>query len=166
MIGNNTDGGWADFVAVPSINTVKLKKAEKLGARAVNAAHGDPVEQIREYMNGRSVDVTLELIGLKATIEQAVSCLANMGRAAVARIFREPIAVDTYSQIVGKEGELIGVSDHLLSEIPALLNFAARGKINYSGIITKTIALHAAEINPVLTHLNAYADGARTVITP
>jgi threonine dehydrogenase-like Zn-dependent dehydrogenase len=156
----------AEQVYAVDINPDRLKKAEKLGAVAVNAAQSDPVEQIREHTGGRGVDVALELIGLRTTIEQAVSCLANMGRAAVAGICREPITVDTYAEIIGREGELIGVSDHLLSEIPALFQFAAEGKIDYSGIVTETVALDAAEINPVLTRLGAYGDGARAVICP
>src|SRR5205807_66123 len=83
-----------------------------------------PIEQLRELTRGRGVDVALELIGLPLTMRQAVQSLAVLGRAALVGLTQETFEVAPYSEIVNKEGEIIGVSDHLASEIPMLLDLA------------------------------------------
>src|SRR6184192_4182879 len=50
-------------VYVVEINPSKLALIEKLGAIAIDATKGDPVEQITDARNGKGVDVSLELIG-------------------------------------------------------------------------------------------------------
>src|SRR6266446_1598719 len=65
------------------INPRKLELAERFEAVAVNAAAGDPVEQLKEMTNGRGVDVALELVGLPVTMRQTVQSLATLGRAAL-----------------------------------------------------------------------------------
>src|SRR6184192_2910736 len=50
-------------IYVVEINPSKLALIEKLGAIAIDATKGDPVEQITDARNGKGVDVSLELIG-------------------------------------------------------------------------------------------------------
>src|SRR6202011_503070 len=68
-------------IYVVEINPVKLASAAKLGAIAIDAKAGDPVEQIKEATAGKGVDVSLELIGSAKTMRQCVLCLAPLGRA-------------------------------------------------------------------------------------
>ena len=71
------------------INPRKLELAERFEAIAINAAAGDPVEQLREITNGRGVNVALELVGLPVTMRQAVQSLATLGRAALVGLTKE-----------------------------------------------------------------------------
>ena len=123
--------GALDVYAV-DINADKLKLAEKYGAIPVNARVSNPVTEIRSLTQGKGVDVALEVIGLPQTMKQAVQSLAVMGRAVVAGISDKPLEVDTYRELIGREGEVIGTSDHLLHELPLLLEFARCGKLNLS----------------------------------
>ncbi len=144
----------------------RLRLVEKLGAVAVDASAGDPVERIRAATGGRGVEVAVELIGLPETTRQALACLAPLGRCAVAGIGGQPVAVHTYTEMIGREAELIGVSDHLLGEIPLLLEWARRGILEVGRAVERSVALEAEPINRVLDELQGFRAAIRTVIVP
>jgi propanol-preferring alcohol dehydrogenase len=157
--------GAAEVFAV-DINPAKLALAERFGAISVNAAVSNPVEQLRELTRGRGVDVALELIGLPLTMRQAVQSLAILGRAALVGLTQESFEVTPYSELVNREAEIIGVSDHLASEIPVLIDLARTGKLDLSHGITRTVPLEAGAVNGVLDRLEEFGDDVRVVITP
>lgn len=148
------------------INPAKLKLAGKLGAIPVNPASTDAVAELRRHTGGRGVDVALELIGLPLTMQQAVQCLAVKGRAALAGITDKSFAVAPYVELLGREAEIIGVSDHLASELPLLIDWARRGKLDFSKVITRTVPLEAKVINGVLDELEQFGDAVRVVMKP
>jgi len=155
--------GAAEVFAV-DINPRKLELAERFGAVPVNASAGNPVEQLRELTHGRGVDVALELVGLPLTIRQAVQSLAILGRAALVGLTRETFEVAPYSELLNKEAEIIGVSDHLASEIPLLLDLARTRKLDLSHGIIRTVPLEASATNAALDGLDEFSDDVRTVI--
>ena len=67
---------------------------------------------------------------------------------------------------MGKEAEIIGSSDHLLSELPTLLELARRRTLDLSEVITRTVPLDAEAINAALDELDRFGGNVRTVITP
>jgi len=147
------------------INPDKLRLAERYGARAVNAAV-DPVSEILRLTRGRGVDVALELIGLPLTMQQAVRCAGIFGRVGLAGITRQPLEVRTYEELIGKEVEVIGCSDHLLQELSLLIEYARRGMLDLSHVVTRTVPLEAEAINAALDALERFEGGVRTVIMP
>ena len=157
--------GALDVYAV-DIDEGKLKLAGSCGAVPVNAAAGDPVEDIGRLTGGRGVDVAVELIGLTLTMRQALRCLGIQGRAVIAGISDQPMEIDTYRELLGKEAELIGTNDHLLQEIPLLLELARRGVLDLTDAVTDTVPLDAAAVNGVLDDLERFRGGVRTVIVP
>lgn len=148
------------------INAEKLALAARFGATPVNASQVDPVAEIQRLTGGRGVDVALELIGLPLTMRQAVQVLGVQGRAALAGITRTPFEVDSYFEVIGKEAEIIGCSDHLLQEFPLLLEFARRGVLDLSHVVTRTVPLAAEPINAALDALQRFGGEVRTVIVP
>jgi 2-desacetyl-2-hydroxyethyl bacteriochlorophyllide A dehydrogenase len=156
--------GATEVYAV-DINPRKLELATGFGAIPVNATIRDPVEHIRELTQERGVDVALELVGLPLTMHQAVQSLAVLGRAALAGLTRESFAVAPYVDLLNKEAEIIGVSDHLASEIPLLLDLVRTGKLDLSRGIIRTIPLEADATNDVLDGLEEFGDDVRVVIT-
>ena len=157
--------GAAEVYAV-DINPRKLQLAEHFGAVPVNAAVRDPVEQIQELTQGRGVDVALELVGLASTMHQAVQSLAILGRAALVGLTGETFEVAPYSELLNKEAEIIGVSDHLASEIPVLVELVRTRKLDLSHGIIRTVALDAEAVNTALDGLEKFGDDVRVVITP
>lgn len=159
-------GLGASAVYAVDINADKLKLAERFGAIPVHAGQVDPVTEILRLTGGRGVDVSLELIGLPLTMRQAVQALGIQGRAGLAGITRTPFEVDSYLEVIGKEAEIIGCSDHLLQEFPLLIEFARRKILDLSHVVTRTVPLEAAPINATLDALQRFGGEVRTVIVP
>jgi 2-desacetyl-2-hydroxyethyl bacteriochlorophyllide A dehydrogenase len=144
----------------------KLKLAERLGAVPVDAAAEDPVAQIRRWTDGRGVDVALEVIGLRQTMEQSVQSLAIQGRAVLAGIANQPLAIDSYRDLLGREAEVIGSADHLLWELPILVDLLRQGRLDLSHVVTRTVPLQAEAINGAMDDLEQFGGQVRTVIVP
>jgi propanol-preferring alcohol dehydrogenase len=157
--------GALDVYAI-DINRERLSLAESFGAIPIDASQVDPVDEIRTLSDGRGVDVALELIGLPSTMRQAAQSLAVFGRAVLVGIASEPLEIDTYQELLGREAEVIGAADHLLQELPLLIEYARRGVLDLSNVVTQTIPLEADPINLALDDLEAFGSGVRTVITP
>jgi len=157
--------GALDVFAV-DINAEKLQLAAHYGAIPVNARQVDPVTEIRRLTDGRGVDVAIELIGLPQTMQQTVRCLGVMGRAVIAGIGDRPLEIDTYRELLGNEAEIIGSNDHLLQELPLLVEMARRKVLDTSRVVTRTVPLDADAINATLDALEQWSGDVRTVIVP
>ena len=104
---------------------------------------------------------------LKSAIDRAyeqgtivVAAVGNDGPAA------PPFSVDAYEDLVLREAEIIGVADHLASELPSLLAIAARGDLDLSRVVSQQVPLEAGPVNQVLEDLASFGDEVRTVIVP
>jgi len=157
--------GAAEIYAV-DIKKNKLKIAGGFGAIPINAEESDPVNEIKRLTGGRGVDVALELIGLPQTMKQAVQSLAIYGRAVMAGITERTFEIAPYEELLNKEAEIIGVSDHLAQEIPLLIEWVRHGRLDLSEVVTRTVPLDAAAINSALDQLEVFTDAVRVVIAP
>ena len=153
-------------VYVVDINPAKLRSAVRMGAIAIDAKAADPVEQIKGATAGRGVDVAVELIGSAKTMRQAVLCLGALGRAALVGLTAESMSIFPYMELISKEAEIIGVSDHLATELPVLIEFARNGKLRFPPETLRVVDLDAAQINAALDALEDSIDHVRTVIIP
>jgi propanol-preferring alcohol dehydrogenase len=157
--------GAAKVFAV-DINPEKLRVAEWFGALPINAVDRDPVEQLREMTTGAGVDVALELVGLPVTLRQAVQSLGTLGRAVLVGLTQGTFEIASYSELLNKEAEIIGVSDHLASEIPFLLELARTRRLDLSHGIIRPIPLEADAVNATLDSLENFGNDVRVVIVP
>lgn len=156
----------AQQVFAVDIKPGKLAMARDFGAVPVNAAGLDPVQEILRLSRGEGVDVALELIGLPQTMQQAVRVLAPRGRAALAGITDKTFEVAPYQELLNKEAEIIGVSDHLAQELPLLLEWTRQGKLDLSRVISRTVPLDEDAVNATLDGLERFGEDVRAVITP
>lgn len=157
--------GALDVYAI-DIHAKKLDLAERLGAIPIDAQKRDPVVEILRRTDGKGVDVALELVGLPLTMQQAVRSLAVFGRAVIVGITDKPLEINSYTEVLGKETEIIGSSDHLMSELPLLFEFARRGALDLTDIVARTVPLDAGAINQVLDALDEFTGDVRAVIVP
>ena len=153
-------------IYVVEINPAKFDLIRKLGAIAIDATASDPVGQIKKGTGGKGVDVSLELIGSASTMRQAVQCLGVLGRAALVGLTAESMSIFPYTELINKEVEIIGVSDHLATEFPALMEFARSGKLCFPPESLRFVELDAGQINGALDALEGSIDHVRTVIIP
>lgn len=160
--------GAADVIAVDR-NPMKLALAERFGARTIRATDLSPdevVAQVRVMTKGRGVDVALELVGQPDTMRAALQSLAPLGRAVVVGLSDVELSVDTYRDLIGREAELIGSNDHLLSELYELVEMAEKGLLDLTDVVTNTVPLQARDINAVLDKLDRNEAPIRTVVVP
>jgi propanol-preferring alcohol dehydrogenase len=69
-----------------------------------------------------------------------------------------------YTELINKEGEIIGVSDHLATELPTLIEFVRNGKLRFPPETLRVVDLDGGQINSALDALQDSIDHVRTVI--
>jgi len=154
------------------IREENLALAARCGAIPVNAGKGDAIEAIRSLTGGQGVDVALEMVGLPLTMRQALRSLAVFGRLVIVGLSDQMMEFHPYTELLGPEAELIGSNDHLLSELPLVIEYARSGVLDGSIAVSRAIPLQAAAINRTLDELEGAlplipgAAHVRTVIVP
>jgi D-arabinose 1-dehydrogenase-like Zn-dependent alcohol dehydrogenase len=99
-------------------------------------------------------------------MRQALRMCGVHGRAVIAGLSRAAMELDSYSELLGPETELIGSNDHLLGEVEELIAFAQRGALDLRDVVVRSVPLDAAAVNGVLDALEAFRAPLRTVIVP
>lgn len=155
--------GAGEIYAV-DIKQDKLELASEYGATPIDASRMDAVEAIREMTKGKGVDVALEMIGLPVTMKQTIGSLGALGRAVIVGLSQTPLEVHPYYTLIGYEVEIIGSNDHLLQELPMLIDLARRKVLDTSRVVSQRIPLDAARVNQRLDDLELYTDDVRAVI--
>ena len=112
------------------------------------------------------MDVALEMIGLQKTMKQTIESLGVMGRAVIVGLGRDPLEVNPYATLIGHEAEIIGSNDHLLQELPLLVDMACRGMLDTSRVVSQVVPLDATKINQRLDDLEHFTSDVRAVIVP
>jgi propanol-preferring alcohol dehydrogenase len=155
--------GAAEVYAV-DIKQAKLELASAYGAIPVDASRSDAAEEIRTLTKHRGVDVAVELIGLPVTMKQTIESLGVLGRAVIVGLSQTTLEIHPYHTLIGYEAEIIGSNDHLLQELPALIDMARRKVLDTSHVVSQRIPLDAGHINQRLDALESYTDDVRAVI--
>jgi propanol-preferring alcohol dehydrogenase len=81
-------------------------------------------------------------------------------------ITSRPLEIETYREVLGKEEEIIGSNDHLLQELPFLIELVRRGTLELSRVVARTVPLDAGAVNDTLDALEDFHGDVRTVILP
>jgi propanol-preferring alcohol dehydrogenase len=155
----------AQAVYAVDLDPGRLSLAGQLGATPVDGRHQDPVTEIRQLNGSRGVNLSLDFVGQPVTMRQALNLLAPFGRVVAVGLSDQPVSIYPYQEIINREAEIIGCSDHLASEIPLLTELVRRRVLDLAPVVTATIPLEAGAINAAMDHLDRYgAGGVRTVI--
>jgi S-(hydroxymethyl)glutathione dehydrogenase/alcohol dehydrogenase len=137
--------GASRIVAVDRLAS-KLAMATDSGATdVVDAAAGDPVEQVRAITGGRGVDHALEVVGLSSTIRQAYAMARRGGTVAVvgAGGFDDMVQFSTMELMVDAKtvrGVVYGATDPH-RDFPKMVELHQRGLLDLSLLVTREIAL-------------------------
>ena len=157
--------GASQIIAIDN-NPDKVSAAAALGATGIDASKDHVVNAVLDQTDGRGTDVALELVGSTVTTDQAIRSLGVGGRAAMVGLSSKATKVDMYRDLIGKEREIVGVSDHLVSEIHELIDLVLSGDLDISPVVSGTVPLDDAAINAVFDNLDSGSGCAiRTVIT-
>ena len=122
----------------------KLKLARELGATAiVNAAKQVVPEAIGRITGGRFGNVAVDFVCHNRTMKQAIASSGKGGRVVLVGITRDSLQITPYKTLLGSELEIIGVDDHLRSEMIELIQFIRERRISLSPSVTHTVTLDA-----------------------
>jgi propanol-preferring alcohol dehydrogenase len=132
----------AGLIIAVDLQDWKLKQARSFGAKeTVNAANQDVTEAIRKATDGGFADVVVDFVGHEATVEQAISSVGKGGRMVLVGIGAKSIHLSPYETIIGKEMEIVGVDDHLKTELIQLIKLVREGTLDLSRSVTHKVAL-------------------------
>lgn len=132
-------------VIVVDVVAEKLDYAMKLGADAcVNALNGDAAAAIRD-LTGGGAQVSLEALGIEATTNASLECLATLGR----HVHIGLPAGDGKMQvnmraIYGKQLAFFGTRGMPAWKYPTLLGMIERGEVDLGPTLDRVIPLSAA----------------------
>lgn len=135
--------GATTIVAVDMFDS-KLEMAKQFGAtHTVNAAEGDPVADVMA-INGRGADVAFEVIGLGATIEQAINTARPGGEVVLVGVPRMDVMVNlnvafTWLYLAKTiKGCWYGSSD-IQHDVPRVLEWWKAGDLKLEELISQEI---------------------------
>ena len=143
--------GASLVIAVDVIDS-SLERARKVGAdEIINPRRENAVQKIKEMTGGMGVDLALEFIGRKETIEQAIACVRIGGRAVIVGLGPENIVLPPPTTFVRTELSFLGSYGSTNLEIQNVADLLASGKLDLSGSITERFPLE--DVNRGLEHL-------------
>ncbi len=155
--------GASRVVAVDRVPS-KLELARKFGATdVVNAAEGDPIEQVKELTDG-GVHYAFEAIGLKVTAEQAFGMLRNGGTATVIGMIPPGDMVSLHGPEFLFEKKIQGSfmgSNRFRVDMPRFVELYLQGKLHLDDLVSGHIRLN--DINEAFKALES-GEIARNVI--
>lgn len=136
---------WAHAKKVIAVDTMatKFETCLKAGADAtVDASAGRVVEQLMELTGGQGVDVAIDFVSSKATLEAGAGALAKGGRLITLGGNGQPFELDP-AQLLRKEIEVMGSRYATRQEVLDSLELVARGAL--FPIVTEKVPLAQAE---------------------
>lgn len=138
--------GASQVIAI-DVDDDKLAPMPGYGATAVvNSVTHDAREEVLKLTNGKGVDVAFEALGVPATWTTALDVLADGGRMV-------PIGLGAGVQTAGVEiNRTVRRSQSILGsygartrqDLPAVVDLAARGVINYKDVVSRRLPLAEA----------------------
>jgi propanol-preferring alcohol dehydrogenase len=149
-------------VFVVDISKDKLKMAEELGADGVvDGTKSNVSEEIKKMTGGKGVNVALELVGLKKTMENAINSLAKMGRYVIIGYTKDMLEVNPLSLVVG-ELRIIGSVSYTHQNLVDVVELAHKKKL--SPVVSKIVSLD--EVPEALQQLKEKKIMGRVVAKP
>ncbi|WP_415919609.1 zinc-binding dehydrogenase [Tateyamaria sp. SN6-1] len=132
-------------VVVVDVVADKLTHAQSLGAdAAVNAVDGNVAEAIRDITGG-GAQVSVEALGIEATTNASVECLATLGRHVhVGMPAGDGMMHINMRAIYAKQLAFYGTRGMPSWKYPTLLGMIERGDVDLSPMLDRTIALSGA----------------------
>lgn len=156
----------ANKIIAVDMNSTKLELAQSMGAtHVVNAADGDPVEQVKELTDGAGVHYSFEAVGMKETAEQAFQMLRSGGQATVIGMIPVGTKVELHGVELLSEKTLTGSnmgSNQFRTDMPRFVDMYLDGRLKLDEMVSKHI--HLEDINDGFDEMKTGLV-ARSVIT-
>jgi len=154
----------ADVIAI-DLNDEKLEYAKNIGAiGTINPKKEDPVKSILDMTDGKGVDVAIEVIGLKDTINAAIKSVRSGGRAALVGLSSKGSEASFEINSVVRRGVKIigsyGAKPRI--DLPEIISLARKGIINVDEAVSAEYKLE--QINEAFEKLEKGGIMGRAII--
>src|SRR5690606_26973821 len=123
--------------------------ARALGAtHVVNSSRENAVERIREFTDGRGVDIAIEALGRPETFVTAIESVRDGGRAVMVGIAPAGVTAPIdITRLVRRKVEVAGsYGGRTRIDMPAVVAMTQRGRIDVRSPITRRYSLEEAAI--------------------
>ena len=158
--------GATKIIAIDMFDS-KLEMAKIFGATdTINAGDGDPVGAVMALNEGRGADVAFEVIGLGATIEQAINTVRPGGEVVLVGVPRMDVMVNlnvafTWLYLAKTIKGCWYGSSNVHEDVPKLLDLWKKGELKLEELISKEISVD--QVNEAFADMQA-GTVARSVI--
>ena len=123
----------------------KLDMAKQFGATdVIKADDGDPVAKVFELTEGRGADTSFEVIGLQATMEQAINVIHPGGEVILVGVPRLDVflnlnAAFTFLYMAKTVKGCWYGSSNVNEDVPKLIQLYKDGQLDLEGLISREI---------------------------
>ncbi|WP_297748588.1 zinc-binding dehydrogenase [uncultured Tessaracoccus sp.] len=138
--------GASQVIAI-DVSDEKLEPMLGYGATAVvNSSKQDPREAVLALTNGKGVDVSFEALGIPATWKTALDVLADGGRMVPIGLGAgvQTAEVEINRTVRRSQSILGSYGARTRQDLPAVVDLAARGVINYRDVVSRRLPLEKA----------------------
>jgi D-arabinose 1-dehydrogenase-like Zn-dependent alcohol dehydrogenase len=133
--------GASFIVAVDPLPSAR-ERALKLGADvALDPTSTDVVSEIRALTGGEGLDVTLDLVGKNAVLQQAVGSLASLGRAVMVGISIDPLELGPSILLAVQRQTVMGHLGYSKKNLEDLVTLLARKRLDLTASISDVMPL-------------------------
>lgn len=125
----------------------KLEAVKAFGATAtINSMTQNAREEVLKLTNGRGVDVSFEALGIPSTWNTALDVLADGGRMVPIGLGagHQTAEVEINRTVRRSQSILGSYGARTRQDLPAVVDLAARGIINYDDLVTRRFSLDEA----------------------
>lgn len=138
--------GARQVIAI-DVSDEKLSPMAGFGATAtINSTTSDAREKVLELTDGRGVDVAFEALGIPATWKTALDVIADGGRMVPIGLGAgvQTAEVEINHTVRRSQSILGSYGARTRQDLPAVIDLAARGIINYKDLVTRRFPLEQA----------------------
>lgn len=132
------------LVIVSDLSDSRLKVARQLGAdRTINPGKEDYLEAVAGFTEGAMVDVSIEAVGIAATVNQAIKSLKRLGVCLWVGNSAREIQVNM-QEIVTRALKIVGTYIYTHREFGEVINIMGTGRLGAAQLISEVVSLQEA----------------------
>jgi len=132
------------LIIVSDLSDSRLKVAQELGAdKTINPAKENYLEAVTRFTGGTMVDVSIEAVGIAATVDQAIKSLKRMGVCIWVGNSARAIEVNM-QEIVTKALKIAGTYIYTHREFGEVIDIMGTGRLMAERLISRAVSLQEA----------------------
>ena len=131
-------------IIVSDLSDVRLKLARELGAdRTINPGKEEYLDGVTRFTGGTMVDVSIEAVGVAATVNQAIKSLKKMGTCLWVGNSAREIEINM-QEVVTRALKICGTYIYTHGEFGEVIDIMGAGGVKAERLISKTVSLQEA----------------------